>query len=688
MDITGDLTNTVFAGCRLIKKIGQGGMGTVYTARHETLDKVVCVKLLAPELARDQRNIDFFLREARSAAKLDHPNIVQVYNFGQENNSYFIVMSYVEGRTLSEIVTEKGPLAVPEATEMILGVLEGLAHAHSKSIIHRDIKPSNILVGLDGVPRIADFGLARSINEEKQLTIAGEMVGTAYFMSPEQGLAGSVDARSDLYCTGATYFYILTGRFPFEGKNSIEVIHKHISEPFPNIILIKPDIPLWVSRILEKAMRKKPDDRYQSARELIADLKKCKDTVEQNSSSWENSFDIPEITSRMNVPPPPSHSASLERADPRVSDRSGRAAAAPEPVTAPRQQGGKPAAAKKTKFQLSALYNAVQILLHSALALAATGCFIISGASGRVTGSLYSPFIDNPVTAGFFAVLGAALFAWTVSLKPLKFTFQHAFLLAAAAVAAYAGGAYIPAPETVDTVAKAFFALKISLENAFSSANILIYALFLYLAASKVIFRDNWILKTAAIAAYLFSMFLTYTYFKGGLAPEQTYMAAAVILALAGIVTGATVKEFSLFYNPPVLFLAANALVFVMFTNPMVSAITDEKVRAAALQVSQENRMAMVQYHLAVMSAESEPQYDLEGRPIEKKLPPQPQEIQPPARGELSNAARAQYYAQLEHKIGRSLADSAGIIFIALFLMLMADVCFAEELLAVYMQET
>ena len=167
---------SAFAGCRILAKIGQGGMGSVYMARQEALNKTVCVKFLSPELAREERNIEFFLREARSVAKLEHPNIVQVYNFGQENGSYFIIMSYIEGKSLEAVIAEKGPMAPDIATDIILEVLNGLGHAHAHTIIHRDIKPSNILLGPDGHPKIVDFGLARSISEEKQLTMAGEMV--------------------------------------------------------------------------------------------------------------------------------------------------------------------------------------------------------------------------------------------------------------------------------------------------------------------------------------------------------------------------------------------------------------------------------------------------------------------------------------------------------------------------------
>ena len=277
------LLGTTFAGCKILEKVGQGGMGAVYKAQHLTLDKTVCIKVLAPNLSKDPRNIDFFLREARSVAKLEHPNIVKVYDFGDENKVYFIMMSYIDGQSLDGIIKEKGPFSIEAATDMLITVLEGLEHAHSKTIIHRDIKPANILLDQKGETHIVDFGLARSITEEKELTMAGEMIGTAYFMSPEQCLAAKVDHRADLYSIGATFFYLITGRYPFEGKTSIEVIHKHVSEPLPNIVRLFPDTPLWVAKILEKSMTKKPEDRYQTAAELKADFIKYKNPLNKKN---------------------------------------------------------------------------------------------------------------------------------------------------------------------------------------------------------------------------------------------------------------------------------------------------------------------------------------------------------------------------------------------------------------------
>lgn len=280
--MTDELIRKTFAGCLVLEKIGQGGMGIVYKAHHIKLNKVVCIKILPKELETDPRNIEFFLREAEISKQLDHPNTVHVYDYGKEKDRYYIVMSYVEGKSLDTIVKEKGYLSVEEASDIMIGVLKGLEHAHSKNIIHRDIKPSNIIITKEGIPRIIDFGLARRIVEEKQLTITGEMIGTAYFMSPEQGLGNKVDSRSDLYALGATYFYMLTGKYPFEGKSAIEVINQHVNSPIPNLYMLKPELPIWTVRMIEKLMKKKPDERYQTATEVIKELEYYKENGYKN----------------------------------------------------------------------------------------------------------------------------------------------------------------------------------------------------------------------------------------------------------------------------------------------------------------------------------------------------------------------------------------------------------------------
>jgi len=288
------------------------------------------------------------------------------------------------------------------------------------------------------------------------------------------------------------------------------------------------------------------------------------------------------------------------------------------------------------------------------------------------------------VLSSFLA--GAALFAWAVWQKPRKFTFVYAFFAVCAAAAAYAGGAYIPAPEGADTVTKGFLALSLGLKNMFSSANVIVYALFLYLAASKMVSKDSWTLKALAIAAYLAGLSLTYAYFRAGaeITPEKAWLAAGGALALIGLLAALTQKEFSLLLNPQFLFLAANITMFAMFTNPQVETITTEKARVEALRAEQANRLNAYNYRRAVEAAQAEVLYDEEGRQIERKPPPPPEEVKPAEKSRLRNQARREYYKALSLRISAALGESAGIIFIALFLTMMANVCFVEELLAAY----
>ncbi|MBI4800899.1 MAG: serine/threonine protein kinase [Elusimicrobia bacterium] len=682
-----NLLGSMFAGCKIMQKLGQGGMGSVYLARHEALDKLVCVKLLSPELAREERNVEFFLREARSAAKLEHPNIVHVYNFGQENGSYFIVMSYVDGKSLADIVAEKGPLSVDAATFIIVRVMEGLSHAHSHTIIHRDIKPSNILLGMDGQPRIVDFGLARSINEEKQLTIAGEMVGTAYFMSPEQGLAAKVDHRADLYSTGATYFYLLTGRYPFEGKSAIEVIHKHISDPFPNIIVVNPNAPLWISRFLEKMMRKKPEDRYQTAVEAIEDMKRLMAARKDGTDiSTERNIEIPEISARFAKEETPAAAGEPAPA-PLISDRSMAESFKRHPP-APAPSPVKPilAAPANLKLQMPRLYNSVKAAIHFCITFAALGCFLLAGAAGKPgadpAASLSSPLALSPVSAAIALAAGLALIIWAIAMKPRKFTGLHAFFMLAVALSAYAGGIYVPAPETPDMVSKAFFCFSTALQNMFSSSNILIYALFLYLAASKLAFIDHWAAKTGAALIYALSLFLAYSHFKSGLdiVPDKASMLLTGACALAGFGAVFTQKQFAVFFNPVLFFLAAHALLAVMFAAPQIAVITENKIKEETVRVERLNKEANAKYQAGLIAfRDAVPEYDLEGRPVEKRPPAPPEKAQPAGPGAFNQAARAEYYKSLASNLANNLLNTAGLVFIALFLCLMANISFVEE---------
>lgn len=276
MSENSSLVGTDISGCEILNKVAEGGMGAVYKARHKALNRIVCVKILSPALANDKKAVELFLTEARAIAELDHPNIVNVYNVGKEKGYYFIVMSYIEGQTLSMMLKKNKILPIGLVLDLFEGVLLGLNAAHEKGIIHRDIKPSNIIITPQGQAKLLDFGIAKKVDKEKGSTKTTELAGTAYFIAPEQALGRDLDTRADLYSIGASLYYVVTGQFPYNGKNTIDIIQKHINDPVPDPAKIRKDIPGWLSLAIQKLMSKNPDDRFQTAKETHDHLKKMR----------------------------------------------------------------------------------------------------------------------------------------------------------------------------------------------------------------------------------------------------------------------------------------------------------------------------------------------------------------------------------------------------------------------------
>ncbi|MBQ8032518.1 MAG: serine/threonine protein kinase, partial [Elusimicrobiaceae bacterium] len=270
------LVGQEISGCEILQKVAVGGMGAVYKARHKALDRIVCVKILSPSLTNDKKAVELFLTEARAIAELEHPNIVQVYNVGKEKGYYFIVMSFIEGKTLSQIVKKQKNIPLSMILDWFEGIFLGLDAAHNKGIIHRDIKPSNILITEEMQPKIVDFGIAKKVNKDTNSTKTTELAGTAYFIAPEQALGRDLDTRVDLYSVGASLYYVLTGQFPYNGKNTIDIIQKHINEPVPNPAALRPDIPAWLTGAVQKLMSKKPEDRFQTAKEAYVYFQKMR----------------------------------------------------------------------------------------------------------------------------------------------------------------------------------------------------------------------------------------------------------------------------------------------------------------------------------------------------------------------------------------------------------------------------
>ena len=295
-----NLIGKEISGCIILEKISQGGMGTVFKAKHKALNRIVCVKILSPALAKDKKAVGLFLTEARAVAELDHQNIVQVYNVGKEGGVYFIVMSFIEGEPLSSIVRKRPNLPIGFVVDTFMGVLKGLQAAHEKGIIHRDIKPSNILITRNLQPKIVDFGIAKKVDQEKGFTKTTELAGTAYFLSPEQAAGKAIDVRADLYSLGASMFYVLTGKYPFTGKNSMEIIQKHINTPIPDMNQYRKGVPGWIVQAIQKLMAKNPDDRFQSAADALSFFQKGRADEQMKSAKNINIDDEVGFTIRNN----------------------------------------------------------------------------------------------------------------------------------------------------------------------------------------------------------------------------------------------------------------------------------------------------------------------------------------------------------------------------------------------------
>ncbi|MFL5961566.1 MAG: Stk1 family PASTA domain-containing Ser/Thr kinase [Gaiellaceae bacterium] len=271
MTTTDTLIDRVFDRRYVIKrKLGSGGMADVYLAEDQELGRRVALKLLNDRHAADDQFVERFRREAQSAAGLNHPNIVSIFDRGRAEGTYYIAMEYLDGRTLKELLVRNGPTPIPIAIDYARQILGALSFAHRNGIIHRDIKPHNIVVGGDGRLKVTDFGIARS--GASQMTEAGSIVGTAQYLSPEQARGAPVDPRSDLYSLGIVLYEMLTGNVPFTGDTPVEIAMKHLSQIPEPPSKLRPDVPHDLDAVVMRALSKEPDQRYGSTEEMDADL--------------------------------------------------------------------------------------------------------------------------------------------------------------------------------------------------------------------------------------------------------------------------------------------------------------------------------------------------------------------------------------------------------------------------------
>ena len=258
------------------QRIGRGGMADVFLARDLLLDRPVAIKVLFPEFAVDPNFVERFRREAQSAANLNHPNIVGVYDWGQYANTYFMAMEYVQGRTLADILRANGHVNSQQAAEIASEVAAALGFAHRNGVVHRDIKPANILIGASGQVKVADFGIARAMNAptESNLTQAGSVMGTATYFSPEQAQGATPDPRSDLYSLGIVLYEMVVGRPPFTGENPVSIAYKQVHEQPQPLNQLVADVPKSFEAIVAKLLAKKPEIRYPTAEAVRDDLRR------------------------------------------------------------------------------------------------------------------------------------------------------------------------------------------------------------------------------------------------------------------------------------------------------------------------------------------------------------------------------------------------------------------------------
>lgn len=259
----------------LYRKLARGGMAEVFLARDRTLDRPVAVKVMFPEFATDPTFVERFRREAKSAARLNHQNIVGVYDWGEERGTYFLVMEYIDGPSVAEVLKRDGPFKPERAAEIAADVASALGAANAVGVIHRDIKPGNIMLTREGRAKVTDFGIARLAHDpENELTKVGSVMGTATYFSPEQAQGHALDGRSDLYSLGAVLYEMLTGRPPFQAESPVAIAYKHVQERPPRPAQLNPSVPLGIEAITLRLLTKNPDSRYATAQELWNDLRR------------------------------------------------------------------------------------------------------------------------------------------------------------------------------------------------------------------------------------------------------------------------------------------------------------------------------------------------------------------------------------------------------------------------------
>ena len=306
---------------QIIRAIGEGGMANVYLAHDLILDRDVAVKILRGDLADDEKFVRRFQREAIAASSLSHPNIVEMYDVGEDAGKYYIVMEYVEGKTLKNLIKKRGSLTIPEVIDIMSQLTSAIACAHDSNIIHRDIKPQNVLIKEDGIVKITDFGIAMALNSN-ELTQTNSVMGSVHYLPPEQANGKGATLKSDIYSLGIVMFELLTGKLPFRGENAVEIAIKQMKNQIPSIREIDENIPQSIENIILKACAKNPKNRYNTVQEMYRDIETCLDEDRVNEkrhvypySETEEIEDTKEIKNIKEIPEEKSELDELESED-------------------------------------------------------------------------------------------------------------------------------------------------------------------------------------------------------------------------------------------------------------------------------------------------------------------------------------------------------------------------------------
>ncbi len=275
---------------QVIRLIGEGGMANVYLAHDIILDRLVAVKVLRGDLADDEKFVRRFQREAIASSSLNHPNIVGMYDVGEDNGNYFIVMEYIDGRTLKSLIKKRGALTLAEVMDIMQQLLDGVKCAHDSMIIHRDLKPQNIMILDDGTVKITDFGIATALNNN-ELTQTNSVMGSVHYLPPEQANGKNSTIQSDIYSIGIMMYELLTGKLPFKGENAVEIAIKQMKDEIPSVCLFNPEIPQSIENVILKACAKNPKNRYKNIEEMQRDLSTALDPVRKNEPRFIYKYD-------------------------------------------------------------------------------------------------------------------------------------------------------------------------------------------------------------------------------------------------------------------------------------------------------------------------------------------------------------------------------------------------------------